>query len=66
MRTGAPTPLAEVIAQAERCEHRVVGMLVLGRVAASRDLTGWRPEGGLDPAYPLGTHPLVTTLSEAG
>ncbi|MFD7501421.1 glycosyltransferase family 2 protein [Streptomyces sp. NPDC059850] len=51
-----PAPLAEVIAQADRSGHCVVGGLMLDRVAASGRLTGWRPEDGLDLAYPLGGH----------
>ena len=51
-----PAPLAEVITQADKSGHRVVGGLMLDRVAASGRLTGWRPEGGLDLAYPLGGH----------
>jgi hypothetical protein len=51
-----PVPLAEVIAQSDRGGHRVVGGLMLDRVAASGRLAGWRPEGGLDHAYPLGGH----------
>ncbi|WP_431774880.1 glycosyltransferase family 2 protein [Streptomyces cucumeris] len=51
-----PAPLTEVIAQADRSGQRVVGGLMLDRVAACGRLTGWRPEGGLDLAYPLGGH----------
>ncbi|MFJ9615656.1 hypothetical protein [Streptomyces noursei] len=51
-----PAPLPEVIAQAEKSGRRVIGGLMLDRVAASGHLTGWRPEGGLDLAYPLGGH----------
>ncbi|MFF2013715.1 glycosyltransferase family 2 protein [Streptomyces sp. NPDC058195] len=51
-----PAPLAEVVAQAEETGHRVVGGLLLDRVAASGRPTGWLPEGGLDLAYPLGGH----------
>ncbi|MFJ4962271.1 hypothetical protein EES43_06945 [Streptomyces sp. ADI96-02] len=51
-----PAPLREVIAQAEDSGHRVVGGLMLDRIAASGHLTGWRPGGGLDLAYPLGGH----------
>lgn len=51
-----PAPLSEVIAQAEKSGHRVVGGLMLDRIAASGHLIGWRPEGGLDLAYPLGGH----------
>ncbi len=51
-----PVLLTEVIAQAEKSGRRVVGGLMLDRVAASGHLTGWRPEGGLDLAHPLGGH----------
>ncbi|OEU96264.1 glycosyltransferase family 2 protein [Streptomyces oceani] len=51
-----PAPLSDVIAQAEKTGHRVVGGLMLDRVAASGRLTGWQPEDGLDLAYPLGGH----------
>ncbi|MFH8585920.1 glycosyltransferase family 2 protein [Streptomyces celluloflavus] len=51
-----PAPLPEVITQAERSGHRVVGGLVLDRVAAGGHLAGWSPEDGLDLAYPLGGH----------
>jgi hypothetical protein len=51
-----PAPLGEMIAQADRSGHGVVGGLMIDRVAASGRLTGWRPEGGLDFAYPLGGH----------
>ncbi|MEK8142725.1 glycosyltransferase family 2 protein [Streptomyces sp. M10(2022)] len=51
-----PAPLSEVIAQAENTGHQVVGGLMLDRIAASGRLTSWRPECGLDLAYPLGGH----------
>ncbi|MFF1484568.1 glycosyltransferase family 2 protein [Streptomyces sp. NPDC058319] len=51
-----PGPLHQVIFRAEATGHRVVGGLMLDRVTASGRLTGWRPEGGLDLAYPLGGH----------
>ncbi|MEU0840378.1 glycosyltransferase family 2 protein [Streptomyces sp. NPDC005962] len=51
-----PAPLGEVIARAEKSGHHVVGGLMLDRVAASGCLTDWRPDGGLDVAYPLGGH----------
>ncbi|MFE3654146.1 glycosyltransferase family 2 protein [Streptomyces sp. NPDC059152] len=51
-----PAPLPEVIAQAERSGHRVVGGLMLDRVAAGGHLAGWSPEDGLDLTYPLGGH----------
>ncbi|MFF3517661.1 glycosyltransferase family 2 protein [Streptomyces sp. NPDC002573] len=51
-----PARLNEVIAQAEKSGNRVVGGLMLDRVAASGRLTVWRPESGLDLAYPLGGH----------
>ncbi|MFK0296313.1 hypothetical protein ACIQU6_38380 [Streptomyces sp. NPDC090442] len=51
-----PAPLPQVIAQAEKTGHRVVGGLMLDRVAAGGHLTGWEPERGLDLTYPLGGH----------
>lgn len=51
-----PTPLTEVIAQAEKTGHRTVGGLMLDRVAAGGHLADWPPDGGLDLAYPLGGH----------
>ncbi|MFH9658582.1 glycosyltransferase family 2 protein [Streptomyces sp. NPDC017248] len=51
-----PGPLHQVIFRAEATGHRVVGGLMLDRVTASGRLSGWRPEGGLDLAYPLGGH----------
>ncbi|MFJ2771743.1 glycosyltransferase family 2 protein [Streptomyces sp. NPDC087300] len=51
-----PAPLHEVITQAEKSRHRVVGGLMLDRVSACGRLTNWRSEGGLDLAYPLGGH----------
>ncbi|MFH8990843.1 glycosyltransferase family 2 protein [Streptomyces sp. NPDC017940] len=57
-----PAPLGEVIAQADKSGHRVVGGLMLDRVTSSGRLTGWQPQGGLDLAYPLGgylTHRLL-------
>ncbi|MEV8389157.1 MULTISPECIES: glycosyltransferase family 2 protein [unclassified Streptomyces] len=51
-----PAPLREVVAQADRSHHPVVGGLLLDRVSASGRLTGWNPRGGLDLAYPLGGH----------
>ncbi|WP_256104651.1 glycosyltransferase family 2 protein [Streptomyces sp. ODS05-4] len=51
-----PAPLGEVITQADESGHHVVGGLMLDRVAGSGSLTTWRPEGGLETAYPLGGH----------
>ncbi|WP_435597700.1 glycosyltransferase family 2 protein [Streptomyces anulatus] len=51
-----PVPLHEVIAQAEDSGRRVVGGLMLDRIAASGRLTDWRPHGELDTAYPFGGH----------
>lgn len=51
-----PAPLDEVIATAEADGHRVVGGLMLDRVAADGSLAHWRPETGLDRAFPLGGH----------
>ncbi|MFF9583180.1 glycosyltransferase family 2 protein [Streptomyces achromogenes] len=51
-----PGPLHQVILRAEETGHRVVGGLMLDRVTAGGRLSGWRPEGGLDLAYPLGGH----------
>jgi hypothetical protein len=51
-----PAPLSEVIAAAEGYGHRVVGGLMLDRVAASGHLPTWQPETGLDLTYPLGGH----------
>ncbi|MFC7811408.1 glycosyltransferase family 2 protein [Streptomyces olivaceus] len=51
-----PADLTDVMARADAAGHRAVGGLMLDRVAASGRLTGWRPEGGLDRAYPLGGH----------
>jgi hypothetical protein len=51
-----PTSLSEVIAEADRTGHTVVGGLMLDRVAASGRLTGWKPKDGLDLTYPLGGH----------
>ncbi|WP_078964144.1 glycosyltransferase family 2 protein [Streptomyces durhamensis] len=51
-----PGALPQVIAHAEKAGHRVLGGLMLDRVTESGRLTGWRSEGGLDRAYPLGGH----------
>ncbi|KUJ54559.1 hypothetical protein ACZ90_66280 [Streptomyces albus subsp. albus] len=51
-----PAPLAEATAAAERVGRQVVGGLMLDRVAADGRLAGWRPETGLDRAFPLGGH----------
>ncbi|MEU5401666.1 glycosyltransferase family 2 protein [Streptomyces sp. NPDC005963] len=49
-------PLSEVIDQAGDSGHRVVGGLMLDRVATTGRLTVWHPENGLDQSYPLGGH----------
>ncbi|MFF5668232.1 glycosyltransferase family 2 protein [Streptomyces griseofuscus] len=51
-----PAPLHQVIAHAVKTGHCVVGGLMLDRVTASGQLTGWKPQGGIDLAYPLGGH----------
>jgi hypothetical protein len=49
-------PLDEVIHAAETCGQKVVGGLILDRVAADGRLASWRPQAGLDPTFPLGGH----------
>ncbi|WP_240135958.1 glycosyltransferase family 2 protein [Streptomyces sp. MUM 178J] len=51
-----PAPLAEVTAAAESAGRQVVGGLMLDRAAADGRLAHWRPETGLDRAFPLGGH----------
>ncbi|MDX3590808.1 hypothetical protein PV749_06695 [Streptomyces sp. ID03-2B] len=51
-----PVPLNEVIAQAEDSGRRVVGGLMLDRIAASGRLADWAAHGDLDIAYPFGGH----------
>ncbi|WP_228456608.1 hypothetical protein [Streptomyces durbertensis] len=51
-----PAPLAEVTVTAEKSGRQVVGGLMLDRVAADGRLADWRPEAGLDRAFPLGGH----------
>ncbi|MFF1693516.1 hypothetical protein ACFVXC_07830 [Streptomyces sp. NPDC058257] len=51
-----PAPLDEVIATSEAGGHRVVGGLMLDRVAADGRLAHWSPVTGLDWAFPLGGH----------
>lgn len=51
-----PAPLNEVTATAEAGGHRVVGGLMLDRVADDGRLAHWRAETGLDRAFPLGGH----------
>ncbi|KAB7852701.1 hypothetical protein [Streptomyces mobaraensis] len=51
-----PAPLTEVIAGAESAGRQVVGGLMLDRVAPDGRLAHWRPETGLDRAFPLGGH----------
>ncbi|MEU9603393.1 glycosyltransferase family 2 protein [Streptomyces sp. NPDC048057] len=51
-----PVPVGEVIASAESGGHRVVGGLLLDRVAADGRLVDWTRLGPLDRVYPLGGH----------
>lgn len=51
-----PASLDATIAQAETGGYRVVGGLLLDRVAADGRLVGWTPLGPLDRVYPLGGH----------
>ncbi|WKX69929.1 glycosyltransferase family 2 protein [Streptomyces sp. XD-27] len=51
-----PAPFAEVTAAAGKAGRQVVGGLMLDRVAADGRLAHWRPETGLDRAFPLGGH----------
>ncbi|MFD8064188.1 glycosyltransferase family 2 protein [Streptomyces cyaneofuscatus] len=51
-----PAPLTDVVAQAEVTGRRVVGGLMLDRVAADGSLALWQPSPGLDRAFPLGGH----------
>ncbi|MGW0122950.1 glycosyltransferase family 2 protein [Streptomyces sp. NPDC003327] len=51
-----PAPLADVIARAVGTARRVVGGLMLDRVAADGSLAPWRPGPGLERAFPLGGH----------
>lgn len=51
-----PAPLHDVVAAAEASGHRVVGGLLLDRVAVDGRLAPWRVEDGLDRAFPLGGH----------
>ncbi|MGK5543348.1 glycosyltransferase family 2 protein [Streptomyces sp. URMC 127] len=51
-----PAPLEKVIVTAERAGRVVVGGLMLDRVAPDGRLAHWRPETGLDRAFPLGGH----------
>ncbi|MFD3553803.1 hypothetical protein ACFWWA_17100 [Streptomyces goshikiensis] len=51
-----PASLFDVIAQAEVAGHKVIGGLMLDRVTNDGRLALWRPETGLDRAFPLGGH----------
>ncbi|WP_327070256.1 glycosyltransferase family 2 protein [Kitasatospora sp. NBC_01302] len=51
-----PAPLSEVTEAAEENGWAVVGGLMLDRVAADGRIALWRPETGLDRAFPLGGH----------
>jgi hypothetical protein len=51
-----PAPLTEVTEAAEESGRAVVGGLMLDRVSADGRLAPWRPETGLDRAFPLGGH----------
>ncbi|WP_411574890.1 glycosyltransferase family 2 protein [Streptomyces fradiae] len=51
-----PAPLAAVIGQAEDTGRKVVGGLMLDRVAADGSFASWRPGPGLERAFPLGGH----------
>ncbi|MDH6119370.1 hypothetical protein ABH930_000612 [Kitasatospora sp. GAS204A] len=51
-----PAPLTEVTTAAEENGRAVVGALMLDRVSADGRLALWRPESGLDRAFPLGGH----------
>ncbi|MFG3384209.1 glycosyltransferase family 2 protein [Streptomyces sp. NPDC047999] len=51
-----PAPLADVITQAQDTGRKVVGGLMLDRVAADGSLAPWRPGPGLERAFPLGGH----------
>ncbi|KUH36531.1 hypothetical protein ATE80_23180 [Streptomyces kanasensis] len=51
-----PAPLEDVIGQAEDTGRKVVGGLMLDRVAADGSLASWRPGPGLERAFPLGGH----------
>lgn len=51
-----PAPLHDMVSAAEESGHRVVGGLLLDRVAVDGRLAPWRAEDGLDHAFPLGGH----------
>ncbi|MGW2375524.1 glycosyltransferase family 2 protein [Kitasatospora sp. NPDC001683] len=51
-----PATLSDVAAEAEENGRAVVGGLMLDRVSADGRLALWRPESGLDRAFPLGGH----------
>ncbi len=51
-----PAPVSEMINQAEMSGQKVIGGLMLDRVATDGRLAAWCPEAGLDRAFPLGGH----------
>ncbi|WP_329197611.1 glycosyltransferase family 2 protein [Streptomyces sp. NBC_01435] len=51
-----PAPLTDMLAQAGDAGQKVVGGLMLDRVTNDGRLAMWRPETGLDRAFPLGGH----------
>ncbi|MEU6680972.1 glycosyltransferase family 2 protein [Streptomyces sp. NPDC046925] len=51
-----PAPLADMIHAADDAGQPVLGGLMLDRVAADGRLAHWRPEQGVDGAFPLGGH----------
>ncbi|MFD5555648.1 hypothetical protein ACFWIA_17615 [Streptomyces sp. NPDC127068] len=51
-----PAQLTEVIAEAEAAKQKVIGGLMLDRATNDGRLALWRPETGLDRAFPLGGH----------
>ncbi|MGA5824308.1 glycosyltransferase family 2 protein [Kitasatospora sp. NPDC094028] len=51
-----PATLSDVAAEASENGRAVVGGLMLDRVSADGRLALWRPESGLDRAFPLGGH----------
>jgi hypothetical protein len=57
-----PSPLDQVLREAQTSGTGTVGGLMLDRVTADGALTGWDPGAGLDASYPLGgflTHRLL-------
>ncbi|MFF8786865.1 glycosyltransferase family 2 protein [Streptomyces sp. NPDC015125] len=51
-----PASLTDVVAQAEEAGRKVVGGLMLDRVAADGSLAPWHPGPGLELAFSLGGH----------